>query len=152
MGLEAKFIAIAVLVIALASGVLYLDYHWQHKGELKCEKADTTALQAQLADAIKKRDAYAAQLKDANANLSSAQTRLAALAAQPVPHLVCHSADPIPVRQVPAQTDGGLATAGPLDSVHERSFDPGPTIRGLSVAYEKRVERARDALNRWPTQ
>jgi hypothetical protein len=150
VSLETKVIVAAVLLLAGLFGYATWSTHEQHKGEAKCESADSKAAAAQLKAITAERDAYAQLLDVANASLKDAQGKLAAAAAGPVPHLVCHQANPQPVRQVPAETDGGLATPGAPDLVRASDFDPGPDLDRLSRAYEQRVEGCRDALNRWP--
>jgi hypothetical protein len=152
ISLEAKLIALGVLVIAILGGFIAWNLHERGIGAAKCEKADTAALQAQLEAITAERDAYDQLLTTANASLKTAQGKLDSLSAQPAPHLVCHSSDPIPVSRVPVQTDGGLAAPGTANAVHTGDFDPGPELTRLSIAYERRVEEARDALNRWPAK
>jgi hypothetical protein len=147
---QLRLIVLGVIVLVAAGGLLYWNHHERTVGAVACKQSDLDAAKSQLEKQALQLAAYQEQLGDANEKLEDARRLLALAAAAPVPRLVCHTAGPKPVQQVPGKAGSGTPATGVPDWVRGPDFDPGPALRSLSVGYEGRVEQARDALNRWP--
>jgi hypothetical protein len=150
VSLKLRLILVGVLSLLAAGGVLYWNHHERSVGAVACKQSDLDAAKAQLEKQAMQLAAYQEQLSDANEKLKDAQGLLAIAAAQPVSHLVCHKAGASGVPKVPGASSGGPTAGGVPGGLPESDFDPSPALRSLSVGYERRVEQARDALNRWP--
>lgn len=149
MSLEVRLILIAVVMAALTIGIVAWDFHERNIGGAKCEQADTKEADKQLAAQAIAIANYQKQLEAADARHAD-DLRLINMAATATPELVCHETVSRPVPKVPAASGGEPPAPRDADPVPERSFDPGPAVHALSIAYERRVETARDALERWP--
>jgi hypothetical protein len=151
--LELRLILIGVAILAISGGIFYWDYHERHKGAAVCEVNDLKAAKAQLAKQALELADYQEQLSDAVEKLEDAKKLLAVAANTPIPHLVCHQANPGNVPKVPTPASSGNSPPGPTQPVHGSDFDPSRDIRRLSIGYERKyVTPADDALNRWPTK
>jgi len=151
LSLQTKLILIGIAVLAISGGILYWNLHEQHKGAAKCEQADTKAADTQIAQQAKQLATYKTQLEAADARHAQ-DLQLIQLAADRTPdtQLMCHETAARPVSRVPAPASSQPPAPGNADEVPGPGFDPRPAVHGLSVAFERRVEPARDALNRWP--
>jgi hypothetical protein len=148
---QIRLILIGVAILAIAGGVIYWTVHERHKGAEVCQSNDLKAANAQLKEQALQLADYQGQLGDANEKLEDARRLLAIAAATPVPHLVCHTANPGNLPKVPATSADNSSPGGTTDEVRGSDFDPSGDLRRLSVGYELRyVIPANDALNRWP--
>lgn len=151
MTAEIRLILIGLFLLAGLGGVLYWNSHERGIGAVGCKQDDLDAAHKQLEQQAKDLATYQVQLEDAREKLDEANRLLGIAASQPVPHLVCHQANPKPMSPVPGPAQGSGSAAGVAGEVHGSDFDPGPDLRRLSVGYERRVNEYRDALNQWPS-
>lgn len=146
---------ICAAVVALCGGgtwyVLH-NHHEQQVGYQKCSQADTTVLQQQLADDQSKLLKYSQQLKDEqNAHATDLAT-LAAVRAEPVPHLVCRAAkapDSLSVPSLPASASSQTGSPGLDTQSGGAGFDPGPALLAAADHADDELEACRDEHAQW---
>ena|SRR5271155_1026984 len=148
--LEEKFVLIGVAVLLLIGAYGLWQWHERELGAQKCEKADTSAADKQIAAQAAQLKVYETQLGKADALHQTDLSTITALRGNARGHLVCHQTDTSPVPGLPSAPGGQPAASGNTADLREPDFDPAPALADLSAAYERRVETARDALNRWP--
>ena len=151
MSMTTRLIMIGAAVLAVIGATLAYNEHERELGALSCKMSDMVALAAQNKELLGEINAYKAQLAEADQQHAIDSAALATAAAHPVVHLLCHAAnDSGKLPGVPAEASSRSAASGNTDPVRQRDFDPGESLANLSAGYERRVETARDALNRWP--
>lgn len=145
-GIEEKLVVFGLVLLLIMGCVFAYTEHIHAEDNAKDAAAVSVQLTRNAAQAL----AYQKQLGDADAQHQTDLKAIADAASKPAPRILCHAASSSPVSSVPAPSSGVPAASGNAGDVRAADYDPLPALTDLSAAYERRVETARDALNRWP--